>query len=130
MLGRFQIRWKTTFVLSGFTGLIAGCSGCQRNALHRLLQEMLSDWDHPLLFREQGEVAGGRDHGELGLGDELDGLNRVLQADKIVISEKNEHRRLDGSQLLVRKSFPLNFRTILESAKIRQRAAVEMHLRF
>jgi hypothetical protein len=37
---------------------------------------------------------------------------------------------LDGSQLLVRKSFPLNFRTILESAKIRQRAAVEMHLRF
>jgi len=48
-----------------------------------------------LLFRKQDEVAGGRDHGELGVGDELDGLNGVLKADKIIISEKDENRRLD-----------------------------------
>ena len=56
---------------------------------------MFNDRDHPLLFRKQGEVAGGRDHREFGVGDELDGLNGVLKADKIVISEKDENRRFD-----------------------------------
>ena len=48
---------------------------------------MFDDWNHPLRLRKQGEVAGGRNHGEFGVGDELDDLNGVLQADKIVISE-------------------------------------------
>jgi hypothetical protein len=38
--------------LSGFTGVIAGLSSCQWNALRRLLQEMFNDWDHPLRFRK------------------------------------------------------------------------------
>src|SRR5690348_2346727 len=76
-------------VLSGFTRLIASFSRCQWNALFRLLQEMFNDWDHSLRFRKQGEVAGGRDYGELGGRDELDSLNGVLNADKIVISEND-----------------------------------------
>src|SRR5580704_10638373 len=81
--------------LSGFTGVIAGFSRCQRNALLGLLEEMLNDWDHPLLFRKQDEVAGGRDHRKLGVGDALGGLNGVLKAYKIGISEKDENRRFD-----------------------------------
>jgi hypothetical protein len=38
--------------LSGFTGVIASFSSCQRNALLRLFQEMFNYWDHPLLFRK------------------------------------------------------------------------------
>jgi hypothetical protein len=39
-------------------------------------------------------VAGGRDHGgELGVGNEPEGFNGVLKADKIVISEKDENRK-------------------------------------
>jgi hypothetical protein len=53
-------------------------------------------------------VAGIRDHRKLGVRDELDGFNGVLKANKIVISLNDENRRLDRSQLCLRKSSPLN----------------------
>jgi len=53
-------------------------------------------------------VAGIRDHRKLGVRDELDGINGVFEANKIVISLKDEKRRFDGSQLFFRKAFPLN----------------------
>ena len=42
-------------------------------------------------------MAGRRDHSEFGVGDELDGLNGVLGADKIVISEKDENYKKSDS---------------------------------
>lgn len=51
--------------------------------------------DYPLRLRKKGEVAGIRNHGKLGVGDELDGLNGALKAEKIVISEKDENRRFE-----------------------------------
>jgi hypothetical protein len=51
---------------------------------------MLDHGDHPLLFREQGEVAGIRDHREFGVGDAPEGFQRVLKPDKIVITESND----------------------------------------
>jgi hypothetical protein len=44
--------------------------------------------DHPVLFPKEDEVAGIWDHGKLGVGDAFEGLNGVVKADKIVISEK------------------------------------------
>jgi hypothetical protein len=76
-----------TAVLSGFTGVIARISGCKWDFLVRLFQEIFDHWDHPLLFPKQGEMAGIRDHGELGVGDELQGLKDMFKAHKIVISE-------------------------------------------
>src|SRR5215469_1371155 len=69
---------------------------------------MFDHLDRFLLFREQSEVAGIRDHGKFGVWDEPEGLKGVLKAHKIVISDGDENRRIDGSQLLVRESFPLN----------------------
>jgi hypothetical protein len=73
-------------LLSGFTGVIAGFSSCHWDSLLRLFQKVFDQWDHPLLFRKQREVAGIRDYGKLGVGDELDSFNGVLKADKIAIS--------------------------------------------
>ena len=56
---------------------------------------MLNYWDHSLLFRKHGEVAGIGDHGKLGVGNELEGLNSMLKGDKIVISENDENRYFD-----------------------------------
>src|SRR5208283_5716184 len=95
-------------ISSGFTGVIARFSGCNWDVLPGLFQEIFDHSDHLLLFRKQGEVAGVRDHGELGVGDELEGRNGVFQADKIVISQDDKNRRFDGSQLFVRKPSPLN----------------------
>jgi hypothetical protein len=83
--------------LSGFTGVIARFSGCNRDrdCLLGLFQEIVDHWDHPPWFRKQGEVAGIRDHGELGVGDELEGLNGVYKTDKIVISQDDKNRRFD-----------------------------------
>jgi len=53
-------------------------------------------------------VAGGRDHSELGVGDELNGVNGVFKADKIAVSQNDEKGRFDGSQFFLRKSLPLN----------------------
>ena len=53
-------------------------------------------------------MAGAWDYRKLGVRDELDGFNGVLQANKIVISLNDENRRFDGSQLFSRKAFPLN----------------------
>ena len=74
---------------------------------------MFDDWDHPLLFGKQDEVAGIRDHSKLGVGDELEALNGVLSPDKIVISDDDEKRRFDRSQLFLRKPFPLNAANLL-----------------
>jgi hypothetical protein len=38
--------------LSGFAGVIASFSSCQRNALLRLFQAMFNYWNHSLLFRK------------------------------------------------------------------------------
>jgi len=81
--------------LSRFTGVIARFSSCKWDFLLRRFQEIFDHWDHPLLFPKQGEVASIRDHRELGVGDELEGLKGVFKADKIVISEGDENRRFD-----------------------------------
>ena len=82
---------------SGFTGLIARGSGCQRDSLLRFFQKMFDDWDHFLWFGRQRVVAGVRDHGELGIRDEPEARNGVLHADKVVISDGDENGRLDRS---------------------------------
>lgn len=51
--------------------------------------------------------SGIREHGKLGVGDEIEALNSMLKLDNIPISERYEHRGFDRSQLFVRKSFPL-----------------------
>ena len=76
------------FDSSGFVRVIAHSGSCNWDFLLGLFQEILDHWDHPLWFRKQGEVAGIRNYGELGVGDELQGLNGVLNADKIVISQR------------------------------------------
>ena len=96
------------FDSSGFVRVIAHFGSCNWDFLLGLFQEIPDHRDHSLLFRKQGEVAGIRDHGELGVGDELQGLNGVFNADKIVISQSDEKRRIDGCQFFVRKSQPLN----------------------
>ena len=53
-------------------------------------------------------MAGIRDHRKLGVRDELDGFNRMLEANKIVISLKDENRRLDASQFFFGEAVPLN----------------------
>src|SRR6185312_8662835 len=49
-----------------------------------------------------------RDDGELRLRNELGGFNDVLHAHKIVVSDDEEDRRFDGSQLFFRESSPFN----------------------
>jgi len=68
--------------LSGFTGMIARFSGCNRDFLLELFQEIVDHWDHSPWFRKQGEVAGIRDHGEFGVGDELEGPNGMFRRTK------------------------------------------------
>jgi hypothetical protein len=51
---------------------------------------MFNDWYHSLLFRIQNEVTSGRNHGEFGGRNDLEGFNGVLNADKIVISDNDE----------------------------------------
>ena len=45
--------------------------------------------------------------------NKLDGFNRVLEANKIVISLKDEKRHSDRSQFFFRKSLPLNAANLL-----------------
>jgi hypothetical protein len=78
---------------SGFTGVIACFSGSNWDFLRRLLQEMLDHMDDPVWFRMQDEVAGIRDHGELCIGNEPKRLNRMLKANKIVISDGDKDVR-------------------------------------
>lgn len=52
---------------------------------------MFDHRNHSLWFREQGEVAGVRDHREFRPGDEPEALDGVLKPDKIVISESDEN---------------------------------------
>ena len=87
-------KWGRPQGLSGFTGVIASFSSCQRNLFSGFSRKCLTI-GITLLFRKQDEVAGGRDHGELGVGDELESLKGVFKADKIVISEGDENRRFD-----------------------------------
>ena len=53
-------------------------------------------------------MAGIRDHGKLGVRDELDGFNGMFEANEIVISLNDENRYFDGSQFFFREAFPLN----------------------
>ena len=53
-------------------------------------------------------MTGIRNHGKLGVRDDLKGFEGVLKTDKIVISENDENRRFYRSQLIFRKSSPLH----------------------
>src|SRR5262249_17420317 len=71
---------------SGFTGVIADAGDRERELRLRLFQEVADDRDDLRLFRSEGEVAATGDHRELGPGDELESLDRVLEANEIVVS--------------------------------------------
>jgi hypothetical protein len=99
--------------LSGFTGVVAHFGVCQ-GASHRMLfQEIFGHRDHPLGFRKKDEVAGIRDYGKFSVRDSLRSVGGVPDADKIVITDHNEHRRFNRGQLFVRKSLPANASDLL-----------------
>src|SRR5512143_372849 len=82
-------------VLSRFPGVVAHLSGSHRDSRVRLFHEMCDHRDYSLRFRIHGQMAGVRNHRELAVRDASEGLDGVLEADEIVISERDENRRLD-----------------------------------
>src|SRR4051794_38945868 len=73
--------------LSRFSRIVAQCSGSHGEFLLGLFQEMFNNRDHSLRLRMRSEVAGIRDDRELRIWEGLQGLGRMLNADKIVISD-------------------------------------------
>ena len=87
--------------------MVAGFGGCNGDIHLRLFQEMLDHRDQPFWLRKRGKVTGIRDHCKFGVWDELEGLNGMLNAYKVVISDGDENRRFDGGPALRSRILPI-----------------------